>query len=66
MSEGKNRLRKRVNFTLSDETLAKMDEIVAANASNRSKLIDVAISNLYERHQQGLPLKSEAPENMAE
>lgn len=59
MSEGKNRLRKRVNFTLSDETLAKMDEIVDAHGSNRSKLIDIAISNLYTRHQKGLPLKSE-------
>ncbi|WP_414651119.1 ribbon-helix-helix protein, CopG family [Exiguobacterium sp. UBA1053] len=59
MSEGKNRLRKRVNFTLSDETLAKMDEIVDAHGSNRSKLIDIAVANVYIRHQKGLPLKSE-------
>lgn len=59
VDDKKNRLRKRVNFTLSDETLAKMDEIVDAHGSNRSKLIDIAIYNLYARHQQGLPLKLE-------
>lgn len=34
VDEKKNRLRKRVNFTLSDETLARMDEIVDAHGSN--------------------------------
>jgi len=57
VDEKKNRLRKRVNFTLSDETLARMDEIVDAHGSNRSKLVDIAIANVYLRHQQGLPLK---------
>lgn len=59
MDKEKNRLRKRVNFTLSDETLARMDEIVDAHGSNRSKLVDIAIANIYLRHQQGLTLKSD-------
>lgn len=58
MEDKKNRLRKRVNFTLSDETLARMDEIVDAHDSNRSKLVDIAIANIYLRYQQGLHLKS--------
>lgn len=59
MEEG--RIRKRINFTLAEATLAKLDEMADELGSSRSKLIDISIDNLFSRYEAQLPLKENNP-----
>lgn len=59
MEEG--RIRKRINFTLAESTLNKLDEMADELGSSRSKLIDISIENLFSRYEANLPLKENKP-----
>lgn len=57
-----NRIRKRINFTLAENTLAKLDEMADELGSSKSKLIDIAIDNLHARFEASLQLKQSNPD----